>query len=550
MKKRLRANALSMVFLLISAGLIWFLADHLTARRQAPPTVILIPLDSRPVNTDLPQLLAGIAGIPVTLPKRESLDQFLTPAKSAQLFTWLEEQNESGCDITIIHINELLFGGLLNSRDSAQYLDASQKLQSMFDYLLRRNRNPSNRLILVYIMPRLLPSQYDEVMWAYETELPELSQLRHRLSLNPGDAGLAAQIRGLEAKIPREIRTRYESVYTEAFNAGLSMLDWLSQGLVDEVVIGLDDSAEYGLNVKAFNDLKAEADRREQKYAYFLHGADELSPLIIARHGLDYAAGGDNFTLRYLTEGQEQTILPYEALPLIDNFGEKAAYLQDEKPGRKAGAAPALPVRPKYIYVFTDREASPEQMRAAWDAIRTDQERPRRSLIGLTDAAKVNGAWAPFIESVGPVEVYDYVDAYAGWNTAGNSLGTVMAHLMFWEAAQSFPVREKRDAALRHENLQKLRIVDDYFYQSKVRQDLIAWTVREGFPYLSFGGRWMEADDMLREMMQAALAPLPKMKPGILPSLGGGEAEWQFKFPWPRSFEILATIQEKDMADR
>jgi hypothetical protein len=156
------------------------------------------------------------------------------------------------------------------------------------------------------------------------------------------------------------------------------------------------------------------------------------------------------------------------------------------------------------------------------------------------DAAKVNGAWAPLIDSVKPDRVYRYVDAYAGWNTSGNSLGTVMAQLLFWEAAQGFSGQARRKASIDNENLQKLRIIDDYVFQSIVRQKLIAWTVEQGYPYLSFGGRWLEANDKLGELMEQALSAWP----GLAPSRDPATREtsqvpyWQYRFPWPRSFEI------------
>ena len=568
-RQHLRTNVLILVVLLAGTLFLWLWADHLTARAPELPTVLLVPLDSRPVNTDLPQQLAAIAGIRVTLPEQELLDMFLTPSRPDRLFDWLGVHMEYDYDLTVIHVNELLFGGLLNSREYSQYQDADYKLDSLFAYLRQRKNTTDGKLVLVYIVPRLLPSQYDDDMWAYEKELPELSQLKHRLSLEPGDTRLPVQISELEASIPREIVLRYETVFAEAHRTGLSMMEWLNQGLADEVIIGLDDSAEFGLNVKVYHDLKDHAIQRGHHNARFLHGADEIAPLIIARHALDYVGGEDAFSLHYLSEGHEHVILPFESMPLIENFNEKADYLQGVRAsavsstvrnavtGAATGAATsarasramsavsgsAYKTRPKYIYVFADREASAEQIQEAWRTIRSDRARPADAMVGVVDVARVNGAWTPFIESVGPDRVHDRVDAYAGWNTAGNSLGTVMAHLMFWEAAQQLAGQEKREAVDRHENFQKLRLIDDYFFQSKVRSELIEWTTREGFHFLSFGGRWMEANDKLQEMMEEALAPWP----GMAPALGGADMRqdypYRFRFPWARSFEIHIEVR-------
>ncbi len=544
-RQRLFTFAISIVFLLAAGSLLGFWANHLNGRHKAMPTVALIPLDSRPVNTDLVRQLASIAGITVTMPEGELLDQFLIPSEPQPLYSWLTDNKESNQDIAIIHVNELLFGGLLNSREASQYRQTSDKLISLHDYLLRRTKTPS-KTILAYIMPRLLPSQYDEEMWAYEKELPRLSQLKHQLALEPGNAQLAAELAELNQLIPREIIQKYETIYVEAYNVGLNLLDWLREGLVDEVVIGLDDSAEFGLNVKAFRDLKAGAAQRRQTEAYFLHGADELTPLIIARHCLNYGGDTTSFVLSYLAaEGEEaippreDIILPFEAIPLRENFQEKTAYLFAGKSEDSVNA-----FRKKYIYLYTSQEDKADKLAACWKMVRSDNNRPAGALVGLADVAKVNGAWAPFIESIGPDHLYQYVDAYAGWNTAGNSLGTVIAHLLFWEKAQEFSGPAMKKAAANHEDLQKLRLLDDYFFQAKVRQELIDWTRKEGFPYLTFGGRWMEANAKLQELMEGALADWPQLLPSkttadaATASRQGEAYPYRFSFPWPRSFEI------------
>jgi len=44
-------------------------------------------------------------------------------------------------------------------------------------------------------------------------------------------------------------------------------------------------------------------------------------------------------------------------------------------------------------------------------------------------------------------------------------------------------------------------------------------------------------------IMEAALAPWPKLAPALPPSQSG-EATWQFRFPWPRSFEVRIDSRE------
>ncbi|MDR1194095.1 MAG: DUF4127 family protein [Peptococcaceae bacterium] len=546
--RKAKINPFMYVFLLAGVLLLCLWAGRLTTAAPAAPGVILLPLDSRPVNTDLPRQLAAIAGVNVILPEQELLDQFLTPSQPEPLFQWLREREKSGREVAVLHVNQLLFGSLLHSREQAQYETANEKLRSLHDYLLERDWTSERKIVLVYILPRLLPSQYDAEMWAYEKELPAFSQLKHRLSLTPGDGALAAELAALTELIPPAILQRYENLYTQAYNTGVSLLEWLYQGLIDEIVIGLDDSSEYGLNVQTFQELKTAASYKEGQ-AFFLHGADELTPLIIARHCLGYGGDPETFTLAFLSPDQEDIIFPYESIPLRANFQEKLDYLFAGFAGRADGAPIAdgaataqagvgRAARPKWIYLHTRQDLSQEEQDAAVWRLEADSGRPAHALVGLADVAKVNGTWPPLLERIGVERLYQVVDAYAGWNTAGNSLGSVMAHLLFWEAAGGLPEPVARQAAELQGDYQRLRLIDDYFFQSLVKQQLIDWTIARGFPYLTFGSRWMEANDQLQSLMAAALAPWPQMLPGGRAPRAGEPYPYRFRFPWPRSFEI------------
>ena len=523
-KERRKSKALllsgALAALIFIAAALWFFVLG-PAGNYTPPKVILLPLDSRPVNTDLPIQLAAAGGVKVTIPDKELLDQFLTPSQPEPLYQWLKNNTGSGEEVVVLHVNQLLFGGLLNSREEAQYRDASAKLLTLQDYLLQIPARSGQKMVLIYILPRLLPSQYDEEMWAYEKELTELSQLKHRAALD--DLSVYPRIYELEQEIPASIRQRYETLYVQAYNTGLSLLDWAEQGYADEVLIGLDDSGEFGLNIKAFNDLKALAGQRGLSQAFFLHGADELGALAIARHSLKLGADSDSFRLVWLTPGQEEVIFPYEAVPLSQNYQEKRNYLYAGKTSAPQHPQP----KAKYIYLNSSQELTSQEMAAAWQQIR-EEERPRGSLAGLADVAKVNGAWQPFMDTVGLDAVYDYVDVYAGWNTAGNSLGTVMAHLVFWEQGQSLSGPAGRSARQAHESLQRIRLLDDYLYQAVVRPGFLQWAEEQGFHYLVFGSRWDEANAQIQQRMDEAASSYRLFK----------NRQYLYQFPWPRSFEL------------
>ena len=70
----------------------------------------IVPLDSRPCNTQYAQLLGEMAGYQVVLPDGELLDDFTVPSEPLPLWDWLNEQD---CDHYILslkmHSPQLIF---------------------------------------------------------------------------------------------------------------------------------------------------------------------------------------------------------------------------------------------------------------------------------------------------------------------------------------------------------------------------------------------------------------------------------------------------------
>lgn len=520
------------------------------------PLVALIPLDSRPVNTDLPQQLAKIGGVDVILPTDALQDQFLRASDTAGLMEWLNIQAPS-TDVLILHLNELVFGGLIQSRDPAQYQDAEQTMAALQSFLADPNIR-AKKTVLVYILPRLLPSQYDPAMWKYEASLTAYSKLKHQLADAPGDPNLSAALEKQVNCIPREILDRYDALFVHAKAAGSTLLDWAAQGLADEVVIGLDDAASFGLNVLTFQSLQRASEAQDQNQVYFLHGADELAALIIARHTLGLR-NSESFRSVFITSEDAKAIPRYESISLQDNFEEKRQYLyappakdESKRLSRRydpwlqslfSFADPAPPL--KYAVLHTQSDLSGSEIDQAWQQIAALRGNAAdASLVGLADTAKINGASKAFIDGVGLASVYNQVDAYAGWNTAGNSLGTVMAHLLFLEKGQTLKGPGRTAALEAHRSLQRLRLIDDYIFQSQVRDEFIQWSLGQGFSYLTFGDRWAEANDKLQAMMEKALSVYPELLPEKDATSENAVSTDRFSFPWPRSFELQVQSSE------
>ena len=168
----------------------------------------IIPLDSRPCNTQYAQLLGEMAGFNVKLPDRELLDDFTTLSQANPLWQWLEQNK---CDHYILFTNQLWNGGLIGSRSLTNYADEEvffNKLSAFID------THKDSTITIISVLPRLLPSQYDEELWSYQKELASYGSAWDK----------ALQLNQLEPELPKNVpvnlvaqyRALYETNYGPA----------------------------------------------------------------------------------------------------------------------------------------------------------------------------------------------------------------------------------------------------------------------------------------------------------------------------------------------
>ena len=133
MKKRILATALACLTL---AGCGSKPTEPLAEEPEATGEVIAyVPLDDRPDNVERVEYLAESLGYVLVMPEadlyRTRLDGQPRNENGTQygdmgrLYDWVLEQEAAGCDRYVLSMDQLLSGGLVNSRHTAQTLAAT-----------------------------------------------------------------------------------------------------------------------------------------------------------------------------------------------------------------------------------------------------------------------------------------------------------------------------------------------------------------------------------------------------------------------------------------
>ena len=222
---------IKLIMLPIAIIIIYLSAFLLNAKPVTLPelpkqsSVLLMPLDSRPVCSTMVQKLGQLAGINVIVPPKELLDNYQEPADKEKLWQWL--QNNAGAyDSSIISADILLHGSLLRTR---QHVATAVEQDDFFKELEKLPHTP--QLSLFSVIPRLLVS--DEIYpdcW-YQWHLMRYSQLLDMVQIN-GDYAMTKKLLEYKGEIPADILKKYTSIFTQSQGFNERLLAYLLQSII------------------------------------------------------------------------------------------------------------------------------------------------------------------------------------------------------------------------------------------------------------------------------------------------------------------------------
>lgn len=431
--------------------------DKLPANRS----LLLLPLDSRPVCTELVQELGQLGSLNVILPPKQLLDNYKKPADKEKLLLWLKD-NLKKQDEAIISADLLLYGGLLHSRqDFTNPMEQKQLLAALQQIT---NDAPNLHASVFSVIPRLLVS--DEMLpdaW-YQFHLMKYSQLFDMAEIS-SDPYITNELYDYIEQIPPITLIKYRSLYANNEDFHKQLLILANKQL--EIFIGQDDGSPFGLPHRSARHAQAFIKSNDlESYATVTYGADELASLLLARSYLrNYPSQWTpKVYLQYADSSVEFYHMPY----MTDSVG---ATLRNQL--KMVGAAEAAFPEEADIVLYVNcghnkYKPADKQVQELTQLINSGKH------IALVDSAanfNTDELLVPLLLDQGaPI---NRLSAYAGWNTFGNSSGTAIAQAIIF-AGQSKTLQKKLLPALYSANLRfnVERLLDDYCYQKLLHPTL------------------------------------------------------------------------------
>ena len=549
MKKNYRV-LLVLTLILLPALAFWHFALHpaypavpIAPERQLSKKLLLVPLDGRPPCRQFVINAGRIAGFDIVTPPSRLQDYYSQPGDTDGLRHWLQA-NTPAADGIILSIDQLLYGGLLASREKEK---TPAEIQSMLQFLRDlHNDCPTIPSYAFNILPRQTPQ---DTIDGYQErkDLLAYSRLRGRQA-----AGLpvdTAELTRLKASIPPDSMNRYLTHFKENEELNRQLLQLTKDGVLSQLILGQDDGEPYSIPNIEKNRLRqfmAEQQLTEPQ-VFLTHGADEIALSILAGIQNQQTGFKPRILVRYNDRSTPDRIMPYMAISTEETVQEKIALL--------GGSRASAPEEADFTLLVSANDADTGTMGSRMAVVRqlqsARQAQQPTALVDLSKHFQPQETILPLLIDTGyPLNT---LIAYAGWNTTSNSIGTALAQASLFTAAKRQSTSQDESIGLTAANLTFLqdRIMEDYFYLKEDIDCINHSLQKAGYTNtadLDLEHNWRWANAMLQQAMKRQLASYKYIKAFRTPvkftspagnfSLMMQDMTMNISYPWPRTFEV------------
>lgn len=487
--------------------------------------LVLLPLDDRPVNVLLPADVARVAGVELVVPPRTLLPDYRRAGDADALVAWLEEQAaDPRTGELVVSLDMLGYGGLIASRISADdTATVLGRLESLRRIARDRHGLPISAVSLVMRASNSDSAAEEPDYWAHHGRaMHAFGADLHRAFLDThaedrmSPAGVALD--DVDDFARRRLRNHIVNL------AALGLAD---EGTLSFLAMTADDTASFSIGsveqlwMRHWQRFLPHADR-----TLMYPGADEVGSVLVARALARSAGIRPAFAVACAdAEGLER-------IPLFENRGLR------ESIGRQllaSGAVPTDDASAADIVLVVhapdpDRHdmtrgappvGDPEAAHATARLVLEHLDAGRR--VALADVRFANGADRLLLDELAAATALGRLSAFGAWNTAGNTLGVVVATASAEVVGRhrgTFDSRASRRALV-------TRLLDDWAYQAVVRTEVGPSLFPDRLP-MDDNAAVAHAEEQIAAHLTAAAADVLEPSDGFS----------GIRLPWRRSFEI------------
>lgn len=492
----------------------------------------MVPLDERPCNLKYPEWLFSTNEF--NLVTFKELGYKKSPSDFEKLKSFLIRECKDARGL-VISIDTLLYGGLVPSRCHKLSKDVLLSRISLLKEIKRENPK-----LLVYAFQCIMRcanySSSDEEPDYYEDYgklIHDAGVAVHKQRLGLVDSAyLSTQMAKIEKKylddyISRRVVNRFMNVES---------IIYLKEAVIDELVIPLDDTSVYGyaaIDQKLVRQKVDEYDMADRVLIY--SGADEVELSLLAKMKNFIETKTPKVYIKYMVEKARYLIPLYEGATLsttlryhvlsvggvvVDSVENADIVLLVTAPSEKMEEAQFQPSdNPSY---YAERNF-PETISFIKNMIKA------KKIVAIADNAYANGGDLVLLRLLNKNNLLLSIDAYAGWNTSANTIGTTLA-----EAVKVFHEGKNKE----FNRFLISRYIEDCGYCSIVRAKVANILPKEM--------TYFNVKDKSGKVSKLVWENLEEFSDHYLSSIREKFRIENVEMPWRRMFEIDLSIDLND----
>ena len=434
-----------------------------------------------------------------------------------------------------VALDMLCYGGLVASRTlSADLATAVARLEALRDL---RRRLPQAVIFAFSAIMRLGATVTCADDLNDHLLLRSYSQLLDRVE-RLGDQQASRELDETRRQLDPDRLAEYLAIRRRNHAVNRMAVQLVAEGVLDYLVLAQEDAAPVGIHLPEQLALRAQIEEyRVADRAVLTCGADEMTAMLLARHVVDASGMIPGIAVDYAAEAGSAVVPAFESQPVRDTVLDHLAI---------AGARAATPAdADALLFVHTpigaqaDIAQAPPPGQSPSLALQAESISDRVGaaaaagrLLGLADIAYCNGADPELIGALERQGALAQLGAFGGWNTAANTLGTVLSQLCLMAARGRMVKAELARRFL------AARLVDDYGYQACTRRRAINHAEEIGADPFDLG----EARAELERFVNGELEPLAhRYVSQVLAGLDAGPV--RVSLPWGRLFEVEVELE-------
>lgn len=516
----------------MAALLICLLMPGAQAKEKYKGTFIYIPLDDRPVTYTYPVASLQAAGYEVLTPPEKYLASINRTGDPDKLWQWLIE-NAPDADAAIISSDALIYGGLVASR--THFYD-NNTLQARVQRLeLLREKLPMPLYVYSTLM-RTPRASFGNVEPPYYSKIGPAIFRYSELIDKEDTSGLTLcetlTKQAIKNNLPQQDLNDWLQRRIKNYNVNKSLTELASRYRFHYLAIGKDDNAPLSATHMEARYIKRDAYTLSEQIFQIIPGVDQLGMLLLTR-AVNEKNHAHPLVYTYYAEGTGRMTVPQYSDSTLGESVPQQILAADARATTDVSQADfILAVNTPKDGIMMDSTAPSNQFFAAPRDKKYIGELEgflnKGYKVSLADVTYSNGADNGFMNELAKRGNLPKLTAYNGWNTADNTIGFAIAQGIL------APQVSAKDNA----ELIKMRLVDDWFYQSNARRDATDFLKQNGKSGAVYN----------LGSMQKTVSDIAQSTCNQLAEKYDFTSDFKFKigFPWDRLFEISVTPKDKD----